>query len=39
MTSRRLLMEALKSGTVAAFAMPVAGTLTKPFFGWLSTPE
>ena len=34
MRSRRLLMEALKSGTVGAFAMPIAGTLTKPFFGW-----
>lgn len=31
---RHLLIEALKSGTVAAFAMPVAGSLTKPIFGW-----
>jgi len=34
MPSRRLLVEALKAGSVGAFAMPIAGTLTKPFFGW-----
>jgi uncharacterized membrane protein YagU involved in acid resistance len=33
MQLRALLLETFKSGTIAAFAMPLAGTLTKPFFG------
>lgn len=34
MQRRRLFVETIKAGTVAAFAMPIAGTLTKPFLGW-----